>query len=130
MKKLLAILALLALIAGLFFLLRTKNPPATEPAVPNETVSSAASNSPAVLGKTQNAPSVATAPGISAPIAPDQTDLAWRAASPNPTSVASANTNQPPDLPPLTVLDKARVSIHNYHAAFGENPVGTNPEIT
>ena len=26
-------------------------------------------------------------------------------------------------------MDKARVVIHNYHAAFGENPVGTNPEI-
>jgi len=26
-------------------------------------------------------------------------------------------------------LDKTRVLIHNYHAAFGENPVGTNPEI-
>ncbi|HXT13582.1 MAG TPA: hypothetical protein VN873_18675 [Candidatus Angelobacter sp.] len=30
----------------------------------------------------------------------------------------------------MTVLDKARVVIHNYNAAFGENPVGTNPEIT
>jgi len=28
------------------------------------------------------------------------------------------------------VLDKARVVIGNYRAAFGENPVGTNPEIT
>jgi hypothetical protein len=27
------------------------------------------------------------------------------------------------------VLDKTRVLIHNYHAALGENPVGTNPEI-
>jgi hypothetical protein len=33
-------------------------------------------------------------------------------------------------LPPATVLDNARVAIHNYAAAFGENPVGTNPEIT
>jgi hypothetical protein len=43
--------------------------------------------------------------------------------------VSIAETNEPPFLPPLTVLDKARVVIHNYHAAFGENPVGTNPEI-
>jgi hypothetical protein len=34
------------------------------------------------------------------------------------------------NLPPLTVLDKARVVIKSYHSAFGENPVGTNPEIT
>ena len=33
-------------------------------------------------------------------------------------------------LPPLTVLDNARVVMKNYGAAFGENPVGTNPEIT
>lgn len=33
-------------------------------------------------------------------------------------------------LPPATVLDKARVVIHNYRTAFGQNPVGTNPEIT
>jgi len=33
-------------------------------------------------------------------------------------------------LPPLTVLDNARVVMKNYGATFGENPVGTNPEIT
>lgn len=59
---------------------------------------------------------------------PDQ--LASHAASPNAVPTTTADTNAPADLPPLTVLDKARVLIHNYHAAFGENPVGTNPEIT
>ena len=39
-------------------------------------------------------------------------------------------TNEIPTLPPLTVLDNARMAMHNYHEAFGENPVGTNPEIT
>ena len=33
-------------------------------------------------------------------------------------------------LPPTTVLDNARVLIHNYAAQFGENPVGDNAEIT
>ena len=33
-------------------------------------------------------------------------------------------------LPPLTVLDNARVAMKNYGSTFGENPVGTNPEIT
>ena len=33
-------------------------------------------------------------------------------------------------LPPTTVLDNARVIIHNYAAQFGENPVGDNAEIT
>ena len=30
----------------------------------------------------------------------------------------------------MTVLDHARVVMLNYRTAFGENPVGTNPEIT
>lgn len=62
----------------------------------------------------------ATAGGTSA------VHLADRAASPN----AAPATNPPPVLPPLTVLDNARVLIHNYNAAFGENPVGNNAEIT
>ncbi len=33
-------------------------------------------------------------------------------------------------LPPLTIIDNARVVIHNYHDRFGENPVGENSEIT
>ncbi len=33
-------------------------------------------------------------------------------------------------LPPPTILDNARVVIKNYGSTFGENPVGTNPEIT
>jgi hypothetical protein len=53
------------------------------------------------------------------------TDLASRAASPNPPA-----TNEVQNLPPLTVLDNARVAMHNYGSTFGENPVGTNPEIT
>jgi hypothetical protein len=76
-------------------------------------------------------------PTNSSVAAPDRTTnvagsngLAFRAASPNPVSVSGVDTNELPALPPLTVLDKARVLIHNYHAAFGENPVGTNPEIT
>ena len=56
-------------------------------------------------------------------------ELTARAASPNPTG-ETGDTNEPPLLPPATVLDKARVVIHNYRTAFGQNPVGTNPEIT
>jgi hypothetical protein len=54
------------------------------------------------------------------------TDLSSRAASPNSPNETNAN----PALPAATVLDNARVAIHNYAAAFGENPVGNNAEIT
>jgi hypothetical protein len=33
-------------------------------------------------------------------------------------------------LPAATVLENMRTTIRSYAAAFGENPVGTNPEIT
>jgi hypothetical protein len=48
-------------------------------------------------------------------------------------NLKSAPAEPPPTaapLPPLTILDNARVMIHNYHDRFGENPVGNNAEIT
>jgi len=128
MKKLLAILGLVAVIAGLLLLLRSKSPPINPSTSSNENVSGTVSNVPTLQTKTQSVPPVA-APGVSPQLVNAQTDLASRAASPNPTPAESANTNETAALLPLTVLDKARVMIHNYHAAFGENPVGTNPEI-
>lgn len=53
------------------------------------------------------------------------TDLASRAASPNPPAINETQTLAPP-----TVLDNLRVAMHKYGSTFGENPVGTNPEIT
>jgi len=128
MKKFWAIVILIVVIAGLF-LLRSKNPTAPQAMEQNEISPSSISNIPVAQTKTQSVPSAATTSSIPAQIAAAQTDLASRAASPNPGSAAGADTNEPPTLPPQTVLDKARVTIHNYHAAFGENPVGTNPEI-
>jgi hypothetical protein len=124
----LAILALLAVIAVLFFLLRTKNPPPPhQPAVQNGNTPEVDSNSPAVQSRAQRvAPTLAD---TSAQVKGAQTDLASHAASPNPAPEPAAATNEPSALAPLTVLDKTRVLIQNYHSAFGENPVGTNPEI-
>ena len=55
------------------------------------------------------------------------------ATAPTHPSLQNAPAEPPPvavPLPPLTILDNARVMIHNYHARFGENPVGDNSEIT
>src|ERR1039458_5925729 len=35
-----------------------------------------------------------------------------------------------PSMEPATVLSNMRVTINQYQSMFGENPVGTNPEIT
>jgi hypothetical protein len=126
MKKLWAIVISIVVVAGLFFLLRTKNPSMENPVGQNEAASETHSNSPIVQSLSQSVPSPAS--NGPTPSVISSTELASRAASPNPPGT-NGETNEPPVLPPLTVLDKARVVIHNYHAAFGENPVGTNPEI-
>jgi hypothetical protein len=40
------------------------------------------------------------------------------------------DTRESSSLPAATVLENMRTTIRLYSAAFGENPVGTNPEIT
>lgn len=72
-----------------------------------------------------SASSAATMPANTGANGTSPSDLSARATSLNPPP-----TNLIPNLPPLTVLDNARVVIHNYNSTFGENPVGTNPEIT
>lgn len=47
-----------------------------------------------------------------------------------PTAVAVPDTSESTNLPPATILENMRTTIHQYGAAFGENPVGNNPEIT
>jgi hypothetical protein len=51
-----------------------------------------------------------------------------------PASVATAQSVEPTfestNLPPATILENMRTMIRQYGAAFGGNPVGTNPEIT
>ena len=125
MKKLSAIVGIIAVVAGLFFLLRTKNPPPENPTAQDQPISGNAANSPATPAKSQATPSTASAPNAATPDA-----LASRAASPNAAPAPGGETNALPELPPMIVLDKTRVVIHNYRDAFGENPIGTNPEIT
>jgi hypothetical protein len=64
------------------------------------------------------------------PTQPASNDLAARAASPAAVPASVAGTNEAPVLPPLTILDHARVVMHNYRDACGEDPVGDNAEIT
>lgn len=83
------------------------------------------SNNPAALPTNATAStSVATSPGVV--VAAASNTPVSGAASPG----AVSNKNAASALPPLTVLDHARVVIHDYCSVFGENPVGTNPEIT
>jgi|SRR5665213_868066 len=122
MKKFWTAVAIIAVVAGIYFLEKQKNSaPENSPAT-NAIASENNSNAPAAPGNSGIVPTTLSAgTNTTSP-----NDLASHAASPNPAPAASEVQN----LPPLTVLDKARVAIHNYNSAFGENPVGTNPEIT
>ncbi len=123
MKKAGLVLAVVAIFLVLFLILRPRNPSSLAPQhfeAQNSLVAGAhnpldvsSSNSSNHTNETR----VETPPP----------DLASHASSPNPNP---AETNEPPALPPQVVVDNARLAVRDYRSAFGENPVGTNPEIT
>ncbi len=128
MKRFRTCVALIAIVIALVVLLWSIKPPPETPLPPDTTASRITFNPPVLPIHPQNPPAVS-----SASIPPTETapgELASHAASPIAAADSTTDTNESANLPPLTVLDKARVVMHNYRAAFGENPVGTNPEIT
>jgi hypothetical protein len=122
MKKFWPVVLFIALAVGIYFFEKQKNPAPEISAATNAVVAANNFGTNAAPVNSQTVPA-ALSPGANA-VSPD--NLAARAASPAPVPA----TNEIPALAPLTVLDNARVVIHNYNSAFGENPVGTNPEIT
>jgi hypothetical protein len=118
MKKLWAVVIAFAVIVGIYFLENRHSVPINPE--PRGTISENNSQVPAGpdnFGTVPANPAAGTGANTTG-------DLAARAASPG------VETDARPNLPPLTILDNARVAIHNYAAAFGENPVGNNAEIT
>lgn len=118
MKKFLAALVLIALGAGWYFAFQARHSPPPKPAGGTTAVSETNPAAPARPENSAGVPPGSAAAGAGA-IPPGVP-----AALPLPPAMEVSS------LPPLTVLDNARVAMKNYNAAFGENPVGTNPEIT
>ena len=125
MKKFWAIAVLIVIGVVCCFLFKPSRPATGD--VPGSTLPAANPTSAALPTATATTPSVSTlAPAENSPTNP----------SASQDTVASSPANSPtvatdaPSLPPLTVLDNARVAVHNYHDVFGENPVGNNAEIT
>jgi hypothetical protein len=126
MKKLWVPLAAIIIAAGLWFVFKSPNPVAPVPATTNNLAAVTGGNPAPVSG----IPAVSPAAPEAAPVVTTQMVTA-----PATTPATPANSPAPPaaaisSLPPLTVLDNARVVMHNYAAVFGENPVGDNSEIT
>ena len=121
MKKGISVVAIVLFAVVAVLLFSNLNSPKR---TPEQTASPGLTGNPSVPQSNSTNGSVATPGGVVANPA-SQTGLASRAAAPNPPA-----TYEVRNLPPPTVLDNARVAMHNYGSTFGENPVGTNPEIT
>ena len=129
--KHLAVVLVLVLALGILALLvfGTKSVTPTVPVTATNGVAPAAENfstasnpPPTPTGEAQ--PSILNSQSsTSAPPLLIRTNLKSVLPAPETPPAASAN------LPPLTILDNARVVMHNYHDRFGENPVGDNAEI-
>jgi hypothetical protein len=111
MKKLWPFVMLVLVAGGIYFFTK-KNSATNNASAPTGIISESNATAP-------------TAPQISGGIIATSLAHGGVNAAPNPT-----NADAVPMLPPLTILDNARVVIHNYHDRFGENPVGNNAEIT
>ncbi len=123
MKKAGSVLAIVALFLAIFLILRSRNhSPLPDKNSATENSSVASSQNPSSVSSSSSPTQINGTPTRKPAL-----DLASRAASPNPNP---SETNEPPVLPPQAVLDNARLTVQNYRSAFGENPVGTNPEIT
>ena len=120
MKKLAVLLVVVLVLAlGILALLvrGTKSAMQSVPVPPPNTFASAAENIPAV----SNPPPT---------LAPESYPAILNSPASTAFTAPPADTNAIPVLPPATVLDNARVVMHNYQSVFGENPVGDNAEIT
>ncbi len=74
---------------------------------------------------------LASSSGADSTVAPDAVTAApARSTLQAPTPADVAPTPESASLPETTVLENMRRTIRQYASAFGENPVGTNPEIT
>jgi hypothetical protein len=130
MKKIWAVVVLIAIGAGLFFVFKPRNSTPQNPAAATASKATVSANNfptpnspaPAAPKNPESVP--ATLPAGAG--TNSATGLVAPAASLNPSAPALPVSS----LPALTVLDNARVAMKNYGATFGENPVGTNSEIT
>jgi hypothetical protein len=94
--------------------------------VPSRTDSSIQPRHPPSAPTTPTSPLAAEEPAFS-----DATASARPANPPAPAPAAAVSeTPESRSLPPMTILENMRTTIRQYGATFGENPVGTNPEIT
>jgi len=122
MKKAWVPLAAIAIATILWFILKSPKHVAPVLATTDSLVAVPSGNNSPAANPANLSPVVPQSASV--PVAQTAATAATPGATPAPPAPAIST------LPPLTVLDNARVVMHNYCAAFGENPVGDNSEIT
>lgn len=122
------IIALVCIAVGLVFVLRrpaSQTQPPGQPADQTTTL-------PEYAGI--RAPSNAAAPAVSSPTPAESAIAAAKRYVAPPPPVATpfqfGTADTPPNMEPSTVVENMRIAINLYRSMFGNNPVGTNPEIT
>jgi len=126
MKRFITILAAALVIAGLYFFLHhpshiTNVPDST---AVNPDAAQNISTRPNEPESARNAVNTEAAPVEAKPIPPPAVVL--KPATP----FLLGSADSPPAMNPDVVLGKMRNAVHQYQSMFGENPTGTNPEIT
>ena len=134
MRKLLLALLLIAAGAGALFYLRApRQGAATNGPQPTTADSSPATQRPIeqVVSTSPEAANARTSPSgsLTQQVNAILADEASPARFAPGTGVTGLVESLSSTLPPGTVLENMRTSIRSYASTFGENPVGTNPEI-
>jgi hypothetical protein len=120
MKKLWVVAIIVLAVVGIYLAGRKQAPVPESPGGQSTVVATSGTNAGA-------APRASGLPDVPANQNGTPVDISSRAASPRSDSPTNSEAQ---NLAPLTVVDNARVAVHDYCATFGENPVGNNAEIT
>jgi hypothetical protein len=124
-------LALAILFAGLAFLCLQVSHRRQNLHAPTNTENDNSLQTNAAVAPVKSRPASTTPVPAEEPILSGATVSAQQIKPPAPAAITPvADTPESTHLPPATILENMRTTIHQYNSAFGENPVGTNPEIT
>jgi hypothetical protein len=132
MKKCLAGILIVCALTGLVWYFFAARPGESQTAVsPNQSenpgpapempATSPRTGAPALTSPSSGAEATATAGAGSA---------ADNSTGPQARPFILGSADSPPSMDAATVLSNMRVTVNQYRSMFGENPVGTNPEIT
>ena len=132
MKRWLPAILIVCALAGLAWYFFVARPGESQTAVsPNQSESPGPAPETPASGPRTGAPAPTTpSPGAEATATPGAGSAADNSTSSQARPFILGSADSPPSMDAATVLSNMRVTVNQYRSMFGENPVGTNPEIT